>query len=122
MNRNLLLLLFFVLTGIFQGCNTLYNTKVIEIQVLVPGTARIPKDYTKLAVKYNNSNIAFNPAFASYFEDTTHFSDTRNLDSIASLIYFDVFTDFASRLGNLSRESNRTNLGVSTAVFNLSHQ
>ena len=96
MNRNLLLLLFFLLTGVFQGCNTLYNTKVIEIQVLVPGTARIPKDYTKLAVKYNNSNIAFNPTFASYFEDTTHFSDTRNLDSIASLIYFDVFTDFVS--------------------------
>lgn len=92
--RKLLPLLFFVFLAALQSCNTLYNTKVISIQVLVPGKAKTPKDYTKLALKYNNSNIAMNPLFAGYFEDTTMIMDTKNLDSIASLVYFDVFTDF----------------------------
>lgn len=92
--RKLLPVLFFVFLAALQSCNTLYNTKVISIQVLVPGKAKTPKDYTKLAVKYNNSNIAFNPLFAGYFEDTTMIMDTKNLDSIASLVYFDVCTDF----------------------------
>ncbi|MGE0021113.1 MAG: DUF6340 family protein [Draconibacterium sp.] len=92
--RKFLQILFFMFLAALQSCNTLYNSKVISIQVLVPGKAKTPKDYTKLAVKYNNSNIAFNPLFAGYFEDTTMIMDTKNLDSIASLVYFDVCTDF----------------------------
>ena len=98
--RKFLPVLFFVFLAALQSCNTLYNTKVISIQVLVPGKAKIPKDYTKLAVKYNNCNIALNPLFAGYFEDTTLIMDTKNVDSIASLVYFDVFTDFVSSQNN----------------------
>lgn len=92
--RKFLPVLFFVFLAALQSCNTLYNTKVISIQVLVPGKAKIPEDYTKLAIKYNNCNIAFNPLFAGYFEDTTKIMDTKNLDSIASLVYFDICNDF----------------------------
>ncbi len=49
--RNLLPVFFFVILAALQSCNTLYNTKVISIQILVPGKAKVPKDYLKLAVK-----------------------------------------------------------------------
>ena len=94
MSHKFLPVVFFVLLATLQSCFTLHNTKVISIQVLIPGKAKMPEDYSKLAVKYNNCNIALNPDFACYFEDTTRLMDTKNLDSIASLIYYDVFTDF----------------------------
>ena len=92
--RKFLPVLFFVFLAALQSCNTLYNTKVISIQVLVPGKVKIPKEYSTMAVKYNNCNIAFNPQFSGYFEDTRMLMDTKNIDSIASLVYFDVCTDF----------------------------
>jgi hypothetical protein len=94
MSRYFLPVLFIVLVTTLLSCNTLHNTKVISIQVLVPGIAKIPKDYSSLAIKYNNCNVAFNPNFAGYFEDTTMLMDAVNHDSIASLIYYDVATGF----------------------------
>jgi hypothetical protein len=44
-----------------------------------------------LAVRYNNSNISRNPRFSDYNEDNEKFTDTTNIDSIASEIYFQNF-------------------------------
>jgi hypothetical protein len=83
---------------LLQGCNTLYNSKTINIEVLIPGTAKINPEYRKVAVKYNNTNIAWNPAFAKHFEDTTTVIDRSNSDSVASKIYFDVFTRYLNEI------------------------
>ena len=83
-----------IMLALLQGCNTLYNSKTINIEVLIPGSAKINSEYRKVAVKYNNTNIAWNPVFAKHFEDTTTVIDHTNSDSIASKIYFDVFTRY----------------------------
>ena len=83
-----------IMLALLQGCNTLYNSKTINIEVLIPGSAKINSEYRKVAVKYNNTNIAWNPVFAKHFEDTTTVIDRTNSDSIASKIYFDVFTRY----------------------------
>lgn len=77
-----------------QSCNTMYNTKTIKIEIKVPGRAKIPSDYKKLAVGYNNSNVAPNPLFNYYFEDSEKLTEKTNTDSIASEIYFQLFTDY----------------------------
>jgi hypothetical protein len=71
-----------------------YNTKIINIEVQVPGRAKIPKDYKKVAIRYNNSNVAPNPFYSFYFEDSEKLMDKTNTDSIASEIYFQIFTDY----------------------------
>jgi hypothetical protein len=86
------LILFFALL-VNQGCNTLYNTKAIDIEIVVPGKVKIPENYKTVAVKYNNSNIAPNPFFQrSSFIDST-ITHKINLDSIASEVYFSHFID-----------------------------
>lgn len=87
-----------IMLALLQGCNTLYNSKTINIEVLIPGTAKINSEYRKVAVKYNNINIAWNPVFAKHFEDTTTVIDYTNSDSIASKIYFDVFTRYLNEI------------------------
>ena len=89
MKRKHPLLLFTILAILLQACNTLYNTKSIDIEVLEPGKVELPANYKKLAIRNNNVNIAFNPAFAAYNIDSTICMDSVNLDSIASWIYYD---------------------------------
>ena len=80
-----------------QACNTLRNTKTINIEILVPGKAKIPSDYKKLAVQYNNCNVDWNSSFARYVEDNTEFIDYSNSDSVASMIYYGTFVDHISK-------------------------
>jgi hypothetical protein len=80
-----------------QGCSTLYNTKTIDIEILVPGKAKIPSDYKKLAVQYNNCNVGWNSNFARYVEDKAEFIDYSNSDSVASMIYYGTFVDHLSK-------------------------
>ena len=81
------LIFYFLLTG----CNTLYRTGTVDIEVAVPAKMKLPKKYYKIAVKYNNVNVSYNPKYANYFEGTAVFTDTVNLDSMASEVYFDMF-------------------------------
>ena len=83
----------FICLAFLQSCNTMYNTKILKIEVQVPGRAKIPKDYTKIAVRYNNCNVASNPFFNNYFEDDKKLPEITNTDSIASEIYFQLFTE-----------------------------
>ena len=87
-------LYFFFLLAFLQSCTTMYNTKIIKIEVIVPGKAKIPSDYTKAVIRYNNSNVASNPFFNCYFEDSEKLTEKTNTDSIASEIYFQLFTDY----------------------------
>ena len=84
----------FICLAFLQSCNTMYNTKIFKIEVQVPGRAKIPKDYKKVAIRYNNSNVAPNPFYSFYFEDSEKLTDKTNTDSIASEIYFQIFTDY----------------------------
>ena len=88
------LCILFICLAFLQSCNTMYNIKTIKIDVKVPGKAKIPSDYKKLAIRYNNSNVAPNPFFNYYFEDSEKLVEKTNTDSIASEIYFQLFTDY----------------------------
>ncbi len=87
-----------LMTG--QACNTLYNTKTIHIEVLEPSSVKLPEGASKIALRYNNSNVAYNPVFSYYFIDSEKLRDTSNLDSLASWIYYDYV------IGTIIDESN----------------
>ncbi len=74
-----------------QSCYTLNNTSTLKLEIVVPGKVILPPEYKNVAVRYNNANIAPNPNFSDYIEDNETFTDTTNLDSIASEIYFQNF-------------------------------
>lgn len=76
---------------VLQSCNTLHNTKIINIQILVPGEAKVPADYKRAVIRYNNANISSNPFSSAYYEDIGVLTETDNIDSIASEIYFQKF-------------------------------
>jgi hypothetical protein len=81
-----------IFTGIsFFGCNTLYNTKTIGIEIFVPGKAIFPDKFDTIAIHYNNFNATYNPNFAEYFVNNKRLVDTTNTDSAAAEIYFDYF-------------------------------
>ena len=61
------------------------------LEVLVPGKIILSKEYKTVAVRYNNVNIAPNPYFSDFIEDSTTIKDITNLDSLASEIYFQNF-------------------------------
>jgi len=71
-----------------SGCNTLYNSHLIDIEIVEPGKFLLPKKYSTAAIKYNNCNVAYNPTFASYFVDSLIEIDKSNIDSIAAEIYY----------------------------------
>lgn len=74
-----------------SGCNTLYKTKSIDIEILTPGKAKIPNDYKNMAIQYNNCNTALNSIYAVRYEDSIQKTDEFNSDSIASWVYFKAF-------------------------------
>lgn len=88
-----LLLFFCFILVINQGCNTLYHTNIIDIEVVEPGKVKIPAKYKNVAIRYNNCNVASNPFFNKSFQNNEMLMDTTNLDSIASKIYYQYFVD-----------------------------
>ncbi len=90
-------LLFVLILMFSQACNTLYNIKMLDIEVLEPGKVKLPEGFSSVAVRYNNVNISYNPQFASYYLQGEKLQDTSNLDSIASWIYFDYFIHTLSK-------------------------
>lgn len=91
-SNSLLFLLLFVLI-LSQGCNTLYNTKMIDIEIVEPGNVKFPANYKNIAVRYNNTNIAHNDLFAKHYIEDKVIEDAPdlNLDSLASFVYYDYF-------------------------------
>ena len=87
----LIFLAFLIVIVALEGCNTLYNAKTIDIEVVIPAKMRLPQKYNHVAVKYNNTNVSYNPNFSNYFEGDAIITDTTNIDSIASEIYFEMF-------------------------------
>lgn len=85
----ILILLFLLL--FCQGCNTLYMSRVIDIEVMEPAKVLIPDNYKNIAVRYNNSNVALHSTYQKSFINGDIFLDDTNLDSIASHVYFDQF-------------------------------
>lgn len=88
---SILILLFFLI--VFQGCNTLYNTRTINIEIIEPGRVNVSPKYKNVAVKYNNCNVGYNPDFATYYEGNRKLTDTINWDSIASKVYYEIFVE-----------------------------
>lgn len=86
-----LILPFLLFLIIFQSCNTLYNSRMIDIDILEPAKVKLPDDYQKVALRFNNANVAWNPIWASYSVEGKEMVDSTNLDSIASEVYFDLF-------------------------------
>ena len=87
-------LLFIIVVLIFnQACNTLYNFKTINIEILEPAKVKLPHDYENVAIRYNNVNVAWNPLFANYNRDAKILTDSTNLDSLASFEYFRQFSE-----------------------------
>lgn len=76
-----------------QGCNTLYNTRTIEIEIAEPGKVKFPEAYRSIAVRNNNCNVSLNPLFARIVEGERLILDTTNLDSVAAEVYFDLFLE-----------------------------
>lgn len=76
-----------------QGCNTLYNTKMIDIEIVEPGKVKFPSEYRNIAVRYNNTNIASNHLFAKHYikDEVIEDNPDLNLDSLASFVYYDYF-------------------------------
>ena len=90
-------LYFLMCFALLQSCNTLYNTRMTKLEILVPGKVKMPPEYKKAVIRYNNCNVALNPNFSFYAEDEIKINDTANTDSIASKIYF---RSFAGHLKN----------------------
>ena len=80
-----------VFSVVLQGCYTSTNISTTKVEVIVPGTVKLPHEYKNIAVRYNNSNISRNPRFSTYYEDNKKYTDKTNIDSIASEIYFQNF-------------------------------
>jgi hypothetical protein len=93
MNHFLKYIILFLIPVLFQACNTLYNSKIVQLEILEPGNLQLPPDYKNVAIKYNNFNEGFNPVFANYFDGKSLQTDSSSTDSIAAKIYFDLFVE-----------------------------
>lgn len=76
---------------ILTACNTLYNNRMVQLEVFQPAKVIFPSDINKIVLRYNNVNIPYNPDFSKYFFHKTYKVDETNLDSTASLVFFDAF-------------------------------
>ncbi|MEE4284706.1 MAG: DUF6340 family protein [Mariniphaga sp.] len=76
---------------ILSGCNTLYNSKAINIEIFVPAKAIFPKKIDTIAIRFNNINSDYNPKFAEYIKNNNRLVDSINTDSAAAEIYYEYF-------------------------------
>jgi hypothetical protein len=97
--RNPALAVLCVCLVFLQSCYTLTNTTTVKLEIVVPGKVVFPAEYKTVVVRYNNANIAPNPHFSDYIEDNKTYTDTTNLDSIASEIYFQRFVGHLKKQG-----------------------
>lgn len=76
---------------VFASCNTLYNVKTIDIEIVEPSVLTISPKYRNIAVQYNNVNCSPNQYLSQYEEFGKQKTEEENSDSIASRIYFENF-------------------------------
>lgn len=93
MKKQLVFLLILSTFIIATSCNTLYNIKTIEIEIVEPSTMSISSSFKNIAVQYNNVNSSPNKYLNRYDELGEQKTEVENSDSIASYIYFENFID-----------------------------
>lgn len=93
MHRFYSLISIVVFIFILNGCNTLYHSRVINIEIAVPGRVKFPPEFKSTAIRYNNSNVSSNKFFSTYFKNRNPYIENKNLDSIASEVYFRSFVE-----------------------------
>lgn len=71
----------------------MYSSRLIEIEVMEPAKVVIPGEYKTVAVRYNNCNVAPHSTYQNSLLNGKLVPDESNLDSIASIIYFNYFLD-----------------------------
>ena len=76
---------------VLASCNTLYNTKTIDIEIVEPSTMSVASKFRNIAVQYNNVNCSPNKYLNQYEELGKQKTEEENSDSIASHIYFEHF-------------------------------
>ena len=91
MKTLVLTLLSYLFLLLITSCNTLYNTKTIDIEIFTPSTLSIPSKYKNVAIQYNNVNVAPSNYFNQYNDFGELKEDSINTDSIASMIYYNTF-------------------------------
>ncbi|QIA08460.1 DUF6340 family protein [Draconibacterium halophilum] len=89
-NRPFFLLSFLMLVTA-SACNTLYNIKTIDIEIVEPSSMSISTEFRNIAIQYNNVNSSPNSYFNRYEEFGENKTEVENSDSIASHIYFENF-------------------------------
>ena len=81
----------FLVLIVFASCNTLYNVKTINIEIVEPSAITIPPKFRNIAVQYNNVNCSPNKYFKQYEEFGKQKTEEENSDSVASHVYFKNF-------------------------------
>ena len=87
------LLKFVIFIFVLTACNTLYHNNFAELEIFQPARVVFPSNYKTIVLKYNNTNVAYNSDFGKYVVANKEFVDNTNLDSIASLVFFDAFQE-----------------------------
>ncbi len=82
-----------ILYVFLTACNTLYNSRLINLEIVEPAKVIFPPEYKTLAIRYNNSNISYNPDFANYVLNDKNLKDGSNSDSVASFAYYKSFAE-----------------------------
>lgn len=80
-----------LLVFVLFSCNTLYNSRTIDLEIFVPARVIFPEKYDTIAVRFNNINADYNPNFATYFENKQRYTDSINTDSVAAETYYKHF-------------------------------
>jgi hypothetical protein len=91
------LLVIILLVFLFQGCNTMYNFRFINIEVVEPGKFYFPEKYSSAAIIYNNTYTSFNKDDAIYIFDNQINNNIKNNEGI---VYKDYFSSFVFNLRN----------------------
>ncbi|MEN8116868.1 MAG: DUF6340 family protein, partial [Bacteroidota bacterium] len=91
MRSPLNLIVFCCILFLMQGCYSFYSTKIIDIEIVEPGEVKIPEQYQKVAIRYNNANVSLNPLFSKYNDGNKLVADESNTDSVASKIFYYYF-------------------------------
>lgn len=96
MNRASKLIFPFLILIVLHSCNTMVSVSTTKLEIVVPGKIKIPSKFKRLAIRYNNVNVAYNHNFSKYTEDGKILNDSINLDSMAAELYFRFFIDHSN--------------------------
>ena len=90
-NKNYLLV-YFALIFMITGCISVYDTRLIPIEILEPAKVYFPQNIKKVALRYNNTNIANKNSLLQISNNSKKKKTFVINDSILSELYFDIFS------------------------------